>query len=397
VRRADYLIIGGGVVGLSIGISLLKSRPGLKIFIVEKETKVGLHASSRNSGVLHAGFYYSPDSLKAKFCRQGNEEVKKILKFNGFPVNHIGKLILAKSSEEVKELEVLLARGHANGVDLEMRDVGELKSFEPLASTHEKFLWSPNTAVTDPAFLTQVLLNDFLNLGGKVEYSSKVDLLDSGGEIRLQQGLFDAKFLINAAGNNALKLAKQIGVGTEFSSLPFRGTYWIAKESHFKLSKLIYPVPHKVNPFLGVHFTNTLNGYLKVGPTALPVFGPESYNSPFRANFAEAQESLIGWKNLALGETHSLRSLIGSEAKRIFLKNVLKEASILVPEVRNISKWEKKNSGIRAQIVSNENGELLQDFTVRKKSNSVHILNVVSPGWTSAIPFSKWIIDKFVS
>ena len=383
-------------MGLGIGTSLLEFNPQLKVLIIDKEPAIALHASTRNSGVIHAGFYYSPDSLKAKFSKQGNYEIKKLLKQNNMPFLESGKLILAKNEEDLNSFETLLSRGNANGVELEILDARLLKSFEPLAKTYKRFIWSPKTAVTDPAYLIEGLRRKFIGLGGKFEFSKEINLIDEGGEINLKGKFFSFNFLINAAGAHSLRLAKQIGVAKNYTSMPFRGTYWMPQTSHFKLERLIYPVPHRVNPFLGVHFTNTIDGNFKVGPTALPVLGPESYISPTKANFFEISETLNGWKFLALGKTHSTKNLVASEIKRLFLRNIINEASILVPEVANIQKWVKKNSGIRAQLVSNSSGELVQDFVVELKNNSIHILNVVSPGWTSAIPFSRWIVEKYL-
>jgi L-2-hydroxyglutarate oxidase LhgO len=335
--------------------------------------------------------------LKAKFCRLGCQEIKTILTKNGFPYNELGKLIVAKNADDLENLEKLFHRGVSNGVDLEIHDVSRLSKFESKARTFEKFLWSPTTAVSDPSFLTKSLLKEFLKAGGKVEYDTQVELRESSDEVRLKDSKFHFKYVVNAAGPGALKLAKQVGVGSEYSLIPFRGTYWVASNDNLRLSKLVYPVPHKLNPFLGVHFTNTIDGQLKLGPTALPVLSAESYDFALTGNLADLRETLFGWSRIVRGDSHSVKSLIASEVKRLSLRNIISEASDLVPEVKKISSWAKKNSGVRSQLVHNTSGELIQDFIVSTKANSVHVLNVVSPGWTSSIPFARWIVETYLT
>ena len=168
-KKCDVLIIGGGIIGLSIGIALLESKPSLKVIIAEKEKGLGFHASGRNSGVLHAGFYYSPNSLKAKFCREGNNELRKVAKKHGIPVRDVGKVVVARNADENVRLETLFERGVKNGVDIELKLAEELKTFEPLAVTCERFLWSPTTGVSDPKAINEALLKDFISLGGKID------------------------------------------------------------------------------------------------------------------------------------------------------------------------------------------------------------------------------------
>ena len=173
-KKCDVLIIGGGVVGLSTGIALLEANPSLKVVIAEKESRLGLHASGRNSGVLHAGFYYSPDSLKAKFCRDGNQELRILAKKHGIPVREVGKVVVARNGEENWRLETLFDRGVSNGVELEILDVAHLDKYEPLAITHERFLWSPKTAISDPNSIIEALRQDFESLGGNIFFETKL-------------------------------------------------------------------------------------------------------------------------------------------------------------------------------------------------------------------------------
>ena len=161
--RCDVLILGGGVIGLSTGIALLQAKPSLKVIIAEKEDRLALHASGRNSGVLHAGLYYSPDSLKAKFCREGNKELRILATKYNIPVREVGKVVVVRNDDENKGLEMLYERGIKNGVDLEIHETSYLKKYESLTITHERFLWSPTTAVSDPTAIMEAMRQEFMH------------------------------------------------------------------------------------------------------------------------------------------------------------------------------------------------------------------------------------------
>ena len=167
-KKCDVLIIGAGVVGLSTGMALLQSRPTLKVMVTDKEKDIALHASGRNSGVIHAGFYYSPDSLKAKFCRDGNFELRKLAKKYGIPVKDVGKVVVTRNEDENSRLNTLFQRGIANGVELEIHPEEKLKDFEPLAITHNRFMWSPNTGISDSISIVKAMRDEFIALGGEI-------------------------------------------------------------------------------------------------------------------------------------------------------------------------------------------------------------------------------------
>ena len=175
-KNCHVLIIGAGVVGLSTGIALLQSRPSLKVIVADKEKDIALHASGRNSGVIHAGFYYSPDSLKAKFCRDGNFELRKLAKKYGIPVKDVGKVVVTRNEDEDSRLNTLFERGITNGVELEIHPEEKLKDFEPLAITHNRFMWSPNTGISDSISIVKAMRDEFLSLGGEVCFNSQINL-----------------------------------------------------------------------------------------------------------------------------------------------------------------------------------------------------------------------------
>ena len=390
------IIIGAGIIGLSIGISLLESNPQNKVFIYEKEDSLGVHASGRNSGVIHAGFYYSPDSLKAKFCVDGNKELRKMCSSAGLPINEVGKVVVSKNDEEDIRLQELHRRGIENGVELELLDSKFLSRIEPAAQTNEHFLFSPNTAIASPSHVLAFMHKEFLRLGGTLVRSKNVTLSLYGDEVLV---VIDGKrvspgMVVNAAGTGALNLAKSVGVGQEYINVPFKGVYRVSTGDTPALRRLIYPVPHPINPFLGAHLTLTLDGRIKIGPTALPVLGGERYNFHSKLRITEVLESVKGMYSIATGREHNLFEILKEDFPKNYTKILINEVANLVPAIKMIKKWQKLPPGIRAQLVNANSGKLEQDFIVVKDKNVVHILNAVSPGWTCSIPFARWVVDE---
>ena len=395
-ENPDVLIIGAGIIGVSVGIALLEYKSDFKVIILDKENALGIHASGRNSGVIHAGFYYSPDSLKAKFCRLGNIELKKLCKENSIPVMEVGKVVVARNPDENARLDNLFSRGIENGVDLELLDKTKLKNIEPLAVTYERFLWSPSTAVSDPISVLNVLKEKFSILGGRIELSQEANLEIINKEITLRNLRIYPTHIINAAGAQSDKIAKQVGIGKEYAMVPFMGVYRATPIQNLSLKTLVYPTPHPINPFLGVHFTLTIDGKVKIGPTAIPVLGREQYSLFSGLNLRDFKETFRGVFAIASGDTHSLKEIMKSEWPKLFEKMLVKESMTLVPSAKNLKNWKKKPPGIRSQLVRLSDGKLEQDFIVKNHLNSTHILNAVSPGWTSALPFGRWIVENSI-
>jgi L-2-hydroxyglutarate oxidase LhgO len=392
--KCDVLILGAGVVGLATGIALLKSKPSLKIIIAEKEDKIALHASGRNSGVLHAGFYYSPDSLKAKFCREGNIELRKLAKKYSIEVREVGKVVVTRNIDELQRLNTLFERGNANGVDLEILDSSQLSKYEPLAITHEKFLWSPTTAVSDSKAIVDAMYQEFISIGGQVDFHRKIKLGFIGNEVCDEDYMYDFKHIINAAGAQADRISRSIGVGTEYAMLPFMGVYRATEEKNLPLQRLVYPVPHPINPFLGVHFTLTIDNKVKIGPTAIPIAGREQYTFARGWSAQDITQAFKGMTSLIRGDSHDFGAILKTEWPKISQSMLVRESTELVPSANAVKDWHRKPPGIRAQLVHLPTGKLEQDFVVKGLANSTHVLNAVSPGWTSSIPFGQWIAEK---
>jgi len=394
--KCDVLVIGAGVIGISVGIAYLKACPGKTVVIADKEKRIGEHASGRNSGVLHAGFYYSPESLKAKFCRDGNQQLRTLAKKYSIPIKNVGKVVVSRNSEEDSLLELLFERGKKNRVDIELLSESELQNYEPLAKTTNRFLWSPTTAVTEPRELIIALCKEFVGLGGKINLDSKINLKVFAGEVQDMDNIYDARVIVNTAGAQADRISRKINVGLEYAMLPFMGTYRVAQLSKLPLQRLVYPVPHPVNPFLGVHFTITLDDQVKIGPTAIPIFGREQYSLAQGWSFSDSLQALKGLIAVVKGESHNFPEIFKSEWGKIMLNTLLNESAELVPGVMGVNDWTRKPPGIRAQLVHLPTGRLEQDFVVKKYLNSIHVLNAVSPGWTSSLPFGEWIVSQYL-
>lgn len=392
----DVLILGAGAVGISVGIAYLNANPSSKVVIVDKEDTLGKHASGRNSGVLHAGFYYSPDSLKAKFCHEGNRVLRTLIRRYSIPLRETGKVVVARNDEEDLRLEALFDRGVQNGVDLELLEESKLSQFEPLATTKNRFLWSPTTAVSDPKLVIAALRREFVDLGGQIYLSEKVRLKISGDEIHDSSNKFDARLIVNAAGAQSDRISREIGVGNEYAMLPFMGSYRFTSQKHLPIKRLVYPVPHKINPFLGVHFTITVDGLVKIGPTAIPVGGREQYSLREGWSLKDIVQATKASHAIVKGKTHDLPSILKAEWPKVIRSNLVRESAQLVPSSVSVGDWKLRPPGIRSQLVHLPSGNLEQDFVIRERLNSIHILNAVSPGWTCALPFGTWIVEKYL-
>jgi L-2-hydroxyglutarate oxidase LhgO len=395
-KEFDCIIIGAGIVGISFGLAILERNPNKKVLIIDKELKPGIHASGRNSGVLHAGFYYSPDSLKAKFCRLGNMELKNFCKENEIPILETGKVVVCQTNSDVTRLEELYRRGIANGVDIEILNSSNLDKIEPAAKTVDKFIWSPTTAVGNPKVVITKLAEKFVKNGGQFQFNRSVKLVSTKDEVLIEtiDGTYSAVSIVNSAGAYAANLAKQVNVGNKYVCLPFLGAYKKSKLVDSNPKRLVYPVPNPVNPFLGVHTTNTINGEIKIGPTAFPVIGKEQYKLSNGFSVSELSEFYKATKALFKSDSVDLIGLAKEEFIKLFTKPLLNRTTKLSNSLSTNKQWSKYPAGIRAQIINLETNAIEMDYIVKADKNVVHILNAVSPGWTSAIPFSRWVVEN---
>lgn len=388
MKRIDVLVVGAGIIGINVARSILIQDPGLKVTVIDKEPSIGFHASSRNSGVLHSGFYYNSGSLKSRFCVQGNIEWEDLLVKNSLPYRKTGKLIVAKNQADVDQLFHLYENGLSQGVNIELLPSKYLSKYDELAETYKYFIWSPSTAISDPITAMNFLAKDLLNLGGEILTNSVLEVLPDNCLSINGKSIF-YKHLVNCAGASADKIAHKFGVGLNYSLIPFMGSYLVTRQQDLPVKRLIYPLPQPGNAFLGVHLTPTTNGMVKLGPTAFPTFGSEYYGLGSDFNWSDLSKSSKGLFNYAKANINEFGSLAISELKKKNRSHLLNEAQHLVKANLRLMKWEKSKPGIRAQLVDKTTGKLESDFKILSAAGSTHLLNVVSPGWTSALPFSR--------
>ena len=394
--KTDFLIIGAGIIGLSIAKTLQEKYPGKSISIIEKEKDVAMHASGRNSGVLHAGFYYTADSLKARFTREGNARLKAFCREHGLQINACEKVVIAQNEEEIETLHELEKRGRANGVDVRIIDEKELEAIDPNVKTCRFALYSPTTATVDPKAvvrkLKEVVIENGANLYLDTAYLYRIGL----NRIKTNRSSFEAETIINCAGLYADKIAKQFGYAENYTIIPFKGVYLKYNGDDQPIVTNIYPVPNLKNPFLGVHYTVTVDGKVKIGPTAIPAFWRENYSGFKHFDFDDLTEILWYEAKLFVTNRFNFRSLAFEEFRKYSKSHLAALARNMVKTIdeKKFDSW--SIPGIRAQLLDTDTLELVQDFVVQGDESSVHVLNAVSPAFTCSFSFAEWVVEQFV-
>ena len=393
--KSDYVIIGGGLVGLSTAYQILKAKPGVSLCVLEKESAVASHQSTRNSGVIHTGIYYKPDSYKARLCVQGRKTVIDFAQEHGVTYSICGKLIIATSDEELGRLKNLHSRAQSNGVDVSLLSSSEIKEREPYV-TGVGGLWVPNAGVIDFAGLAQALVREITRLGGNVITDAKLRAATRTGAGWILSGTFDlihAGYVVNCAGLHSDSVARKFGDRTEGRIVPFRGEYYVLRESARRLcNTLIYPVPDPRFPFLGVHFTRRFDGSVECGPNAVLALAREGYSwcdintrDVLRMlRFGGFRRLITKHWRMGLGEMH--RSL----SKEAFVRALQR----LVPEVTSADLL-PGGSGVRAQVVRPD-GSLEEDFAFKESPFVTHVLNAPSPAATSCLAIGGEITSRVV-
>ncbi|PAV31533.1 FAD-dependent oxidoreductase [Virgibacillus profundi] len=393
MKSYDYLIVGGGIIGLSIARELINRFPKASICILEKESDVAHHSSGRNSGVLHAGFYYTANSLKARFTREGNQEMTSYCDENGLKINKCGKLVVATDETELEGLNELKKRAEKNGVELHWINEPEVHLIDPNVKTFKKALYSPTTASVNPVEVCQTIKAEVLSKGVDLicntQYKGR-----SQNEILTNNGIFTCNYFINAAGLYADKVARDFDFGDKYTIIPFKGIYLKYAKNKSDVTTNIYPVPNLKNPFLGVHFTKTVDESIKIGPTAIPAFWRENYSGLKNFKLNEFFSILLYEAKLFMKNSFNFRSLAFEEMKKYKKSNFIKLSLAMVKNIDKNGFGQFMKPGIRAQLLNKETLELVQDFVDEGDNHSFHILNAVSPGFTCAFPFSRYVVDK---
>ncbi|MBT5774648.1 MAG: L-2-hydroxyglutarate oxidase [Dehalococcoidia bacterium] len=387
----DVAIIGGGILGLSSARHLLQQHPGLRVLVIEKDSEVAGQQTGHNSGVIHSGIYYRPGSLKAQFCVDGRNSIVDFCEQHEIAFERCGKLIMASHEEELPRMETLFERGKANGVEgLEMVGPERIAEIEPHVSAI-KALWSPATAIVDFSAITREYAKQLTEAGGTLQLNTRVTGITPRADsvvIQTDQGEREARHLINCAGLHSDRIARLMGVEIDLQIVPFRGEYYtLRKEREHLVKGLIYPVPDPDLPFLGVHFTRNVKGYVEAGPNAVLATAREGYRKR-DLNIRDFSETLgfPGFWRVAKREWKTgINEVNRSLRKSVFTHDLQK----MIPEIV-AGDLTTGGAGVRAQAVRRD-GTLLDDFAIERTERAVHVLNAPSPGATSSLEIGKYI------
>jgi L-2-hydroxyglutarate oxidase LhgO len=393
---SDFLVIGGGIIGISVARELKRRYSDTRVTVIEKENRLGEHASGRNSGVLHAGFYYTADSLKAKFTRDGNVELTRFCDEHGIPLNRRGKLVVAQNEMEHAALDELLRRGQANGVALEAVDEKTAREIEPRAITFGRALFSPSTSSVNPTQVLNCMENEARAEGIQIDYGVAYRARTGDG-VLTSAGTYEAGYIVNAAGLYADQVARGFGFSRNYRILPFKGLYLYSSEPAGAIRTNIYPVPDLRHPFLGVHFTVTADAHVKIGPTAIPAFWREQYQGLGNFRASELADIALRQMGLVLSSGFDFMKLAWEEIRKYSRTRMVSLASALAKGVKleHYRQWGKP--GIRAQLLNIKSKKLEMDFVFEGDNRSFHILNAVSPGFTCCLPFSRFVCDAIAA
>ena len=393
IQTYDFIIVGGGIVGVSTALSLIKKHPSKKILLLEKEESFATHQTGHNSGVIHAGVYYEPGSLKAEFCREGLKETIKFCTAHKIPFDQCGKLLVATNDLELERMKKLFERCKANQIDVEILDQKKLNETEPNIVGIGAILVK-STGIVDYKLITKKMSEQFESLGGEFLLNTEVINLKEDKE-RIQvitsSETISSEYLICCAGLMADRVAKLLDIKIDFQIIPFRGEYYKLKDKHNSLVKhLIYPIPDPNLPFLGVHLTKMIDGSITVGPNAVLGFKREGYK---KLNFSIRDSiQFLSFKGFHKVIKKNLKSGLYEMKNSIFKRGYLKEVQKYSPQI-NLKDLQPYPAGIRAQAVL-EDGTLVHDFLFAESKRSIHVCNAPSPAATSAIPIGKYITEK---
>jgi L-2-hydroxyglutarate oxidase len=389
----DFAVIGGGIIGLSTARALLERHPGARLLVLEKEGGWARHQTGHNSGVIHSGIYYKPGSLKARFCRAGAQALAEFCQERGIEYEICGKVIVATEINELPLLDNLHERGLKNGLEVENVGPEELKEIEP----HARGLAAikvPSTGIIDFTKVAEAFAAHVEEKGGRLRTGTEVESISETGRaaaVRTNRGAFRARTLVNCAGLHSDRVARLCGVETGTKIVPFRGEYYeLRPEKRYLVKNLIYPVPNPDFPFLGVHFTRTIDGKVEAGPNAVLGLAREGYKKT-DLDFGDFVEELTYpalWRlaraywRTGIGEIHR------SFSKKAFVRGLKK----LVPEIEE-EDVVPIAAGVRAQALRKD-GAMVDDFLIAEGKNSVHVLNAPSPAATAAIPIGEEIAKR---
>jgi L-2-hydroxyglutarate oxidase len=393
----DYVIIGGGIVGLSTARQLLLAEPGKRLLLLEKESSFAHHQTGRNSGVIHAGIYYAPGSLKAKFCREGVEATIQFCQKHDIPYEQCGKLIVATNNIEYQRMLDLYHRGLENKMELELLDAQQLRELEPNISGVGAILLK-TTGIVDYTAVCEKMAEEIHELGGRTMLESEVTALKEDDEVvsvKLRDSReFSTRFLVACSGLMADRTARMLNIPIDFKVVPYRGEYFqLPPAMNNIVSHLIYPVPNPDLPFLGVHLTRMIDGSVTVGPNAVQGWKREGYG---RINISlRDMWDLLTFPGFWKVTLANLRPGLSEFKNSVWRRGYLKLVQKYCPQI-TLDDLQPYPAGVRAQAVMND-GTLVQDFLFAESPRSLHVCNAPSPAATSSIPIGEYICETIFS
>ena len=392
MKNYDFIVIGGGIVGLATARRLQQQFSGATVVVLEKERELAVHQTRHNSGIIHAGVYYAPGSLKARFCREGNRDTKQFCREHDIPFRVTGKLLVATDERDAERMEDLLERCRVNEIETEVFDQQQLHEFEPnvvgVAAT-----WVPSSGIVDFEQVANKLAEQIIASGGEIYTHCLVTALqETGGiEVTTSLGTFSGNFLVSCAGLHSDRVIRMLGQQPTFKILPFRGEYFqLPTEKSEIVTHPIYPIPDPELPFLGIHLTPMIDGSLTVGPNATLALAREGY-SRWTINFRDLAEmfSYPGLYRLVM--KYPLPTLI--ELKNsLYRPGYLKQVNRYCPKV-TLNDLLPYPAGVRAQAVKPD-GTTLDDFLFVESERALVVGNAPSPAATSAMPIARYICEK---
>lgn len=395
-NQADFVVVGAGIVGLTLARELLRRHPRAKIMLLEKEDGIGRHQSGRNSGVLHSGIFYPSDSVKSKVCAEGAKEMQLYCEQNRLPLFACGKIIVPVTAHDADLMNRLYERGRTNGINVHKIDLKRLKELEPDAfSITGEALYLPGISVVDPVAILERLKKELAEQGVDIRFNHRVLKVNpSVKTLTTNNGPILFGFLLNAAGLHAEEISKSCGVGEGYAILPFKGYYYKLQSSRIKVNRLIYALPDPAIPFLGIHAAKKPDGSVFFGPTVVPSFGRENYCGLSDIRFKSSSEILFTLMNLFMKNDQNFRKLVLRDGFRFFKRNFHAQTQKLIPSLKIDELIPSSHLGIRAQLVNIRESKLVLDFLIEKGENSIHVLNAVSPAFTGSLPFARMVLDR---
>lgn len=395
--RYDFIIIGGGIVGISTAWQLQKRYPKKKVLLLEKEKNFAAHQTGHNSGVIHAGVYYAPGSLKAVMCKAGANATISFCQNNRIAYERCGKLLVATSAMEEERMQALFERCQQNEISAEMVGKKRLTEMEPNIKGLGAILVH-DTAIVDYTRVAHCMLDHFTDLGGEAHTQHEVaGIAETDAEIILEAQTPEGKtsficgFIISCGGLMADRLTRMMKIPTNFQIIPYRGEYYQLSPKHNSvISHLIYPIPDPNLPFLGVHLTKMIDGSVTVGPNAVQGWKREGYGR-INVNPKDIWE-MISFRGFWKVSWNHLRSGLAETKNSIWKPGYLKQVQKYCPQIK-LNDLLPYPAGIRAQAVLSD-GSLVHDFLFAESKRSLHVCNAPSPAATSAIPISEYICDK---